>query len=82
MEYVHIYLFACDKCKGPIPVARVCANSPCSELELVERVIAMACPCSTCQHKQHKYGSQAIHRFEPLEWPYRIGSSLHTEGTS
>jgi hypothetical protein len=80
MEYLHVLVFRCDKCQSPILTAVICANSPCSHLELYEKVVPLQ--CLACQHKQNKYGAEAVRRFDPMDWPYRIGLEHHKEDKS
>jgi hypothetical protein len=78
MEYLHVVVFRCEKCSTPVHAWMICPMKPCTDSHIESNTFTLECPQSDCDWKGEKFGKEAVRRFEPVDWPYRTDSALHT----
>jgi hypothetical protein len=74
VNYLHILVFACDRCKRPAMAWVISADMPCDDCDLDNNRATLACCCG---YSWGSVGAKAMRRFGPIEWPHRIGLVRH-----
>ncbi|MDQ6653603.1 MAG: hypothetical protein M3Y84_12770 [Acidobacteriota bacterium] len=66
-QYLHLFAYACDKCRGPVISGSVAVRE--NEISRETGITQVGAICLSCGHRQSKPTEPACSRhFSPIEW--------------
>jgi hypothetical protein len=66
-QYLHLCVYPCDKCKGPVVSGSLAVRE--NEISRETEIRQVGAICLSCGHRQSKAGEFPITRqFPPVEW--------------